>query len=187
MDATEPEPGYPAAARLCAKCSVLKFDDRRIEPDKKSRGLESDTTKPHPSSRGFCITELKLDYVHVDVLPALPGLQQSADAGCDFCAYLLEAIRTSDTSSATPEPRVLIRLSYHFDSNFAQDYGLNGLAAHLCFPVDESSRGSTPAYRLFQDEGQLWKTDEYLIFKVEAGHGKGSHDRTRHEGDMPID
>jgi hypothetical protein len=73
---------------LCDKCSVLRFDDRRlggytVQNDHGEEVLRIDHDKYDGTSR-----QLWLDYIHHDSLPELPYLRASAEAGCAFCAML---------------------------------------------------------------------------------------------------
>lgn len=73
---------------LCEECSVLRIDDRELAIHQ-AQNHDGEDSPSFPSdgksSRHW------LDYDHCDLLPDLPYMRASAEAGCAFCAMLRSA------------------------------------------------------------------------------------------------
>lgn len=172
------ERSYPVA-RLCSKCSVLEFSDRKFGVEELN-GYESenkltfddDFPRRYPISKGCCALKVKLDYFHDDSLPDLEGLLHSAEAGCEFCHYLRESIQKT-TLEGNSEGRIYIELFFYWRFRYAQQYGLNALVAQLHIQIDESEKEEFWESETFQDkEGYFWQRANSVVFKAESGHGE---------------
>jgi len=73
---------------LCEKCSVLRINDRELAIHK-----VQNNDGEHTSGVSFVeeFFQQELNYIHADLLPDLPYLRDTADAGCAFCAILRSA------------------------------------------------------------------------------------------------
>jgi hypothetical protein len=91
---------------LCEECSVIHFDERKLGG---YEGL-SESGQPILQFDAKDVNkQLALNYSHEDVLPDLPGLQNSAEAGCGFCKVLRDAVMELEL----PLPDTIeIKLSY---------------------------------------------------------------------------
>lgn len=76
VTAVETQVLHGRCSKLCKKCSVLAFDDTELAYEE----------------NGLRVSALIfLEFEHLDTLPDLPLLQESAVAGCLFCAALRNA------------------------------------------------------------------------------------------------
>ena len=145
------EPHYPEE-RLCERCSVICFDDGKFG------GFEATSKTGHPILK-FDVDDdeerFKLDYDFKDILPHLPGLRYTAEAGCGFCGLLRDAILELKLH---PMGYLKIELDYVWRSeqvNTPKSYGLNAIVAKILYYTEERSHFST----------------DHLIFRAEAGSG----------------
>jgi len=94
---------------LCEKCSVLRINDRELAGH---RTLDDDGEKVL-GFRGAAepFRMLSLDYTYPDLLPDLPYMRASAEAGCAFCAMLRSA--ALEKNNAEPA-QVTFILSYYW-------------------------------------------------------------------------
>ena len=115
---------------LCERCSVIRFDEVNLG------GYEGVSESGQPRLK-FDIKEMKkvfaLDYSHKDILPELPGLQSSAEAGCGFCKVLRDAILEYELPLPTT---IEIKLSYVWGGSprgeeLLEQCGLYGLVAEI--------------------------------------------------------
>jgi hypothetical protein len=163
------------AARLCFKCSVLEFDDckigvERLVRNKKAR--EDGLIYDYDMAKGPWEVKIDLDYFHVDVLPGLDELSRSAEAGCDFCRYLREAIRKSNPRGDW-EGRIHIKLAYYWRHAEAPQIGLNALVAVLQIEKTQSDREGSWGDGMYPEDGAyLWHRPISVVFRVESGKGK---------------
>jgi len=83
-------------AKFCATCREAAFfrdDDETFEESSSDNGL------PHlvfPQGHNKSAWR----FVRTDTLPNLPRLNTSSHGGCDFCGFLRDIIRSSDTNDA---------------------------------------------------------------------------------------
>ena len=174
MATTEPDPIFEGA-RLCSKCSVLEFDDRDIGVERllrDKRAKEDGMTYAYDLAKGPWEVKIDLDYFHADVLPGMDKLRRSAEAGCDFCGYLREAIGKAN-STGDWEGAIRIRLAYYWRHAEAPQIGLNTLVATLDIEKNQSDRVDHWGDEVYREEGAyLWQRAISLVFKVESGKGK---------------
>lgn len=145
------EPHY-SSERLCERCLVICFDDGKF------RGFEATSKTGQPILK-FGVDDgeerFELDYYFKDILPHLPGLRYTAEAGCGFCGLLRDAILELKLH---PIGYLEIELDYVWRSeqvNTPKRYGLNAIVANILRYTEERSHFST----------------DHLIFRAEAGSG----------------
>jgi hypothetical protein len=140
-------------SNLCDKCSVLRFEDKCID------GYEAEDEDGHrylKSNDDDKMMRFWLDYQHTDLLPDLPRLKASAEAGCVFCGQVRDAalkLALKKGHSAA------FRMFYVWRPEY-QKYGLTSLGIHIGVDVDE---------RRLMDEN--WY-DEGLVFLVDCEEGE---------------
>ncbi|KAF7559278.1 hypothetical protein G7046_g4869 [Stylonectria norvegica] len=80
---------YPPSASLCAECRVVLLDDSAscFSPGT----LDGEPTLRHVREGANLIT-LDPPRTWIDQLPGLPGLATSAEAGCELCGFVREAL-----------------------------------------------------------------------------------------------
>ncbi|KAI2467252.1 hypothetical protein F4781DRAFT_402634 [Annulohypoxylon bovei var. microspora] len=88
----------PPPANLCESCRVLEFDDSfpgaYQAGSKEGYYLEVKVDKNNPKTWNF-----DLNFSVLDSLPDLPQLEETAQAGCGFCAVLKKSIQKYMKSS----------------------------------------------------------------------------------------
>ncbi|KAH6878052.1 heterokaryon incompatibility protein-domain-containing protein [Alternaria rosae] len=112
---------------LCNKCSVLRFNDKRLGGHKAQNndGQEILSFIVGNDSQEPC-QQLRLDYLQHDSLPDLPHLKASAEAGCAFCAILRSM--ALELGFAKPA-QVTFKLCYCWHTRTRPQYGLSTLVA----------------------------------------------------------
>jgi hypothetical protein len=103
----EPTSDDVREAKLCERCSILRFDDKAFggyeSEDEDGRPIlkireedRENVTWGYLKSRYHApdrrCAYLLLDFNLLDTLPHLPELEKSADSGCEFCGILRSAI-----------------------------------------------------------------------------------------------
>jgi hypothetical protein len=141
-----------AGARLCKRCSVLRFNDELLTPCLTE-------TKSSPSCLSIESERIfPLEYHLFYSLPDLPCLETGADTGCDFCHILRgEIIRAGFDYRG----RISIKLVYHWGNDYFEDLGLAALVAELRW---ESRTPPT------SDRGGVLRNS--IIFTLESNDGQ---------------
>lgn len=87
-------------SNFCQQCKVLQFDDSicggyvgRSDTNEAVLSFADDQILEWESSAGTKERILQLDYNRRDILPDMPGLKRTADAGCQFCSFLRRSIQ----------------------------------------------------------------------------------------------
>jgi len=119
---------------LCEKCSVLRINDKELGGHRTQNDDGEDT--PGLFS-GQTVFEQHLDYEHCDLLPDLPYLRDTAEAGCAFCAMLRNS--TLGRGFANPA-RVTFGLTYCWSSFQDSEHAICALWA--TWRVEEGEPGS---------------------------------------------
>jgi hypothetical protein len=120
-------------SRLCQRCSVLSFDDMAHD----GFGIQNDDGKWLLGFRQVLrredepikfYKEIQLEFELSDQLPDLPSLRASAEAGCEFCGALRDAILTLRLDFLS---KVTFDLRYLWSTLIEGLAGLKFLVVHL--------------------------------------------------------
>jgi hypothetical protein len=153
LETTEDKVTHDLGSNLCDKCSVLRFDDTIVN------GYEAEAEDGHhylKSDDDDETVRFWLDYHHTDLLPDLPWLKASAEAGCAFCGQLRDAALTLALKKGHLAE---FRMFYVWNPKF-QKHGLTRLAIYIGVDVGN---------RRFMDENMY---DETLLFLVDCEEGE---------------
>lgn len=132
-------------AKLCRECKeAALFDDSQnfLRKDRTPDGTTRLVASEHTAIRTS-----RIQHLQDDALPSLPLLLDSAERGCDFCAFLRIIILCDDTqdeiqrvfgSGGTDADPLEVSISIHFrwkyrHENDVRGDGLLGAAILLCF------------------------------------------------------
>lgn len=141
--ATEPPRNNtaPSGGILCARCSVIPFNDERLASFITTRDIRepcwdiATAAGLHPYRHQYSATNGRypLDYLVVDSLPTLPCLEQNALRGCNFCSVLrLEILQAEFDYTGFVE----INLVYRLGGYNLPDLGLAALVAEITWRPD---------------------------------------------------
>lgn len=178
----------PQTANVCFKCSVLLFNDSHIGRRLQLPGGRSvlaihegkDPAQLRPSSM-----TTPLEYFHHDKLPGLLGLLESAEAGCEFCSSLREAIQKT-TLRGKRDGQIKIKLSYLWHRSTTAELGLRALVADLSIETSKEEQELFYADRVgflaqwnlsavdvqVDDNGTVWQLADFIVFTIESGSGR---------------
>jgi len=112
----------------------LHINDRELAIHE-AQNDDGEDTSSSPSDGSFF--HQRLNYEHYDLLPDLPYLRDTAEAGCAFCAMLRSAVLEQDFFEPA---RVMFRLTYCWSFTSTSEYAVCTLMATM--RVEEGGPGS---------------------------------------------
>jgi len=99
----------PQAAKLCARCKILEFDERKVDGSAAVTETGSEClvmpkqwrrNPAHAIRRSGEFWELPVDWfrpvIFIDSFPSLPALEASAQSGCELCRLVRDTIQPGD-------------------------------------------------------------------------------------------
>ncbi|KAH8657772.1 heterokaryon incompatibility protein-domain-containing protein [Xylariales sp. PMI_506] len=165
-----PTPDPIPAAKLCARCAAVQFDDTEFDGfQSESAGGQHCVDFPSQSESDSSMKlEFKVDFELDDSFPHLAALAEGAAGGCDFCAYLNRLLTSDEVQCRLrdnlpdweyQELPVTMFLYYRWgswldvigrDSNLADEVGLDSLVLYL-----------------YMDTGNVQTIDETQILEMD--------------------
>jgi hypothetical protein len=141
-----------AESNLCLKCAAIRFDDEQF-----GGYVTENASGDHELTFGDGYEDIEFvpEYKHEDLLPDLPRLEVSSQAGCDFCRALRAAILIS---SVNKTGTVCLSLRYLWHRG-VHELGLKVLLVDLEIGQEDTQEDSPDFTLVFQVDCKRGMTD----------------------------